>query len=405
MSFLYLFAIRLLGTGIFLAQLINPKAKKWVRGRQEQWKNWPEVPKGRRVIWFHCASLGEFDQGLPLMDRIKEEDPEVFLLLTFFSPSGFEHYHKRKHQVDYACYLPLDLPSRASTFLDHFRPEQAYFVKYEYWHFFLREAHKRAVDCYAVCAIFRKDHRFFKWYGAFFRKTLTFMKHFFVQNKESLELLHQIGIRNLSLVGDMRFDRVIEHRKSLVSDTVIEQFLEGERAFILGSSWSEGEAMLESGIKSYVEQGKVIIAPHDIGEAHLKEIEQRFRGQCIRYSRMSEHQGENILLIDCIGKLANAYQYGKFAYVGGGFKGSLHNILEPAVFGLPVLFGPKHDRFPEGDLFLESGVAFELRKEADFPVILKAIESANDWEQKLGALIESQRGAAELIYQINFVKS
>lgn len=400
MSLLYSFSIRLLVVAIYVAQWFNPKAAKWIAGRKNFWSSLPEMNKTLKVVWFHCASLGEFDQGLPLMNRIKEEDPSVFLLVSFFSPSGFENYHKRKHCIDFACYLPADTPQNARKFVDYFNPAQCFFVKYEFWCNYILAAKKSGSSVYSVCAIFRPNHRFFKWYGSFFRYTLRQMNHFFVQNQQSIDLLHSIGIQECTIVGDMRFDRVIENKKQVSKDEVVELFLGGQKAFIVGSSWPVDEDFLQDTILTYSKEHKVIIAPHQIGESHLLEIEKRFGENIIRYAAVQENKTlPNILLIDSIGKLANLYQYGFFAYIGGGFTGSLHNILEPGVFGLPVIFGPKHSRFPEGELFIGKGVGFSLSDASQLENTIRFIEDKHDdLRQKLEVLVLEQSGAAGKIF-------
>lgn len=398
MRVFYTFSIYCYYTIIWLAQFFNPKAKKWIDGRKHQWTTFPQV-KEKQVIWFHCASLGEFDQGVPLMRRLKEENPAIFLLVTFFSPSGMEHYHKRNVAIDFACYLPIDTPKNAKKLIQHFHPKAVYFVKYEFWYHFINELKKSDSKLYSICAIFRENHRFFKWYGGFFRQILRKFDHFFVQNEQSINLLHSIGILNCTLVGDMRFDRVIENKKSVVKDPIVEQFLKGKKAFILGSSWSVDEAFLETFIHDNLTKHKFIIAPHDIKEAHLKEIDKRFPLQTVRYERFEQdYSSQNILVIDCIGKLSNIYQYGQLAYIGGGFTGSLHNILEPAVFGLPVLFGPKHKRFPEAQLFIDKGVGFSLSEKTQLETSVDFIlTNQNELQQKLEHLIQTQAGAVDKI--------
>ncbi|MGV3632036.1 MAG: 3-deoxy-D-manno-octulosonic acid transferase [Bacteroidota bacterium] len=395
MHLLYTFSIRLLYAVFWLAQFFKPKAKKWIEGREN--KTYPSIPAGKTVIWFHCASLGEFDQGLPLMDLMKAKNPDIFLLVTFFSPSGFEHYNKRKHSVDYACYLPLDIPSKSRAFLQHFKPEQAFFVKYEFWSNFIFEAKRRGTQLYSVCTIFREDHRFFKWYGSFFRKTLRQIDYFFVQNRQSLDLLHSIGITRAAHVGDLRFDRVIAHKNNVQPDSVLERFISGQRCWVLGSSWSVDEAFLEAEIRAF--EGKIILAPHDISEKHLLEIEGRFSGHTVRYTQF-KGESKQIIILDCIGKLANAYAYGDFAYIGGGFTGSLHNILEPAVFGLPVIFGPKHKRFPEAQLFIDEGAGFCVSNSGELKSALDVItRKLPELQQKTTELVKANTGAAEKIYR------
>jgi len=398
MYLLYLLGIRLYGAALWLASFFNPKAKSWIVGRRDFWSRLPET-KGREVYWFHCASLGEFDQGLPLMNLLKAENPDLFLLVTFFSPSGYEHYHKRKHAADFVCYLPLDTRSNARRFLQHFQPAKVFFIKYEFWVNYIAAAQQSGASIYSVSALFREDHRFFKWYGGIFRKTLRRIDHFFVQNERSMQLLQQIGITQATLCGDTRFDRVIENKRNVQEDAVITAFLGGRKAFVLGSSWPEDEELLEKLVLENCSAMPVIIAPHDISEAHLKSIEKRFAPHLVRYSDWGQRTGHfSILLIDSIGKLANAYSYGQLAYVGGGFSGSLHNILEPAVFGLPVIFGPKHKRFPEGELFIEAGVGFSVATPEELADSWKYIRAHEaELKQKTAGLVAASTGATRKI--------
>ncbi len=363
MNWLYTLGIRFYGMILWIAQFFVPKAKSWIEGRKNFWSRLPDV-QHKDVYWFHCASLGEFDQGLPLMNRLKAENPNLFLLVTFFSPSGFEHYHKRQHAADFVCYLPLDTRSNARKFIRHFKPSHVFFVKYEFWTNYIAEAKNSGAKVYSVSALFREDHRFFKWYGGQFRETLRQIDYFFVQNQSSLQLLKSIGIGNAVLCGDTRFDRVIENRKNVQPDEKIKRFLNEKKAFVVGSCWPEDESLLQNLILKEIGL-PVIMAPHDISENHLLQIEKRFGDHIVRYSQWNGEMGKRILLIDSIGKLANAYSYGKIAYVGGGFSGGLHNILEPAVFGLPVIFGPRHKRFPEAQTFIDAGVGFAVSTEQE----------------------------------------
>lgn len=397
MNLIYTLGIWFYGLMLRIAQFFNPKAKSWIDGRKDFWQRLPEI-KDQDVYWFHCASLGEFDQGLPLMDRLKEEDPDIFLLVTFFSPSGFEHYHKRKHRADYVCYLPLDTKSNARKFIRHFRPSHVFFVKYEFWANYISEAKQSGAKVYSVSALFRKDHRFFKWYGGQFRVTLRMIDYFFVQNQSSLQLLESIGINHATLCGDTRFDRVIENRRNVQPDELIERFLQGRKAFVVGSSWPEDEDLLENLIQAKSPEIPVIIAPHDISENHLQQIERRFGEAMVRYSAWNGEKGKDILLIDSIGKLANAYSYGRIAYVGGGFSGGLHNILEPAVFGLPIIFGPKHKRFPEAQAFIDAGAGFSVSGQEELDHAWKFILSDEaELSKRTKALVEESTGASERI--------
>ena len=370
MHFLYNSGIQLYELAIRTAALFNPKAKNWIDGRKDYFEHLPKIPIDQKVIWFHCASLGEFDMALPVMNLIKERHPSIFLLVTFFSPSGIEHYNKRKHQVDLAVYLPSDKPSNAEKFIKHFHPDKVFFVKYEFWSNYIFEAKKQNVQVFSLCSIFREDHRFFKWYGGFFRKTLKEVDFFYTQNETSTLLLADIGITNFMTSGDTRFDRVIENKKSLESNPRIEAFLNTEKAFIIGSSWPEDEAI----VIPYILQNpnkKFIIAPHNIDEAHVSSIETKLSNLTERFTE--NNGGKNVLILNTIGHLASAYSYGEIAYVGGGFSGNLHNILEPAVFGLPVLFGPKFKRFPEAIQFIHLGIGFSVKTSEEFTSALNEI--------------------------------
>jgi 3-deoxy-D-manno-octulosonic-acid transferase len=370
MHFLYNSGIRLYELAIRTAALFNPKAKNWIDGRKDYFEHLPQIPTDQKVIWFHCASLGEFDMALPVMNLIKERHPSIFLLVTFFSPSGMEHYNKRKHQVDLAVYLPSDKPSNAEKFIKHFHPDKVFFVKYEFWSNYIFEAKKQNVQVFSLCSIFREDHRFFKWYGGFFRKTLKEVNFFYTQNETSTLLLADIGITNFMTSGDTRFDRVIENKKSLESNPRIEAFLKNEKAFIIGSSWPEDETI----VLPYILQNpnkKFIIAPHNIDEAYVNAIETKLLNLTERFTE--NNGGKNLLILNTIGHLASAYSYGEIAYVGGGFSGNLHNILEPAVFGLPVLFGPKFKRFPEASQFIHLGIGFSVKTSEEFTFTLNEI--------------------------------
>ncbi len=400
---LYHLAIKSYGLGIWIAQAFNSKAKSWILGRKNIWKTLPKL-QNEEVYWFHCASLGEFDQGLPLMNRLKAENPALFILVTFFSPSGYEHHHKREHPADFVCYLPLDTKYNAQRFLQHFKPTRVFFIKYEFWKNYIAAAKSQGAKVYSVSALFRESHRFFGRFGSLFQDVLKQIDFFFVQNQASVDLLHRIDIKNVLLVGDTRFDRVIQNKKNVATDAYIEQFLKGKKAFIVGSSWPEDETLLKDLILTICAQTPVIIAPHDISETHLKQIESLFGDQIIRYSSLTEQEVyPSILLINSIGKLANAYRYGVVAYVGGGFSGSLHNILEPAVFGLPVIFGPKHSRFPEGQQFIDAGIGFSVSTDTELKEAWKNIHNnLEEISEKTENYVHQSEGATSKI--IDFLR-
>jgi len=396
MALLYNLSVRAYALLLWLIQGFHPKAKAWVKGRKHYWRNLPNIPLNMEVYWFHCASLGEFDQGVPVMNLLKEKNPSSKILVTFFSPSGMEHYQKRKHLADFVYYLPLDTKRNAIKFLNHFNPKAVYFVKYEFWLNYIFEIKKRAIPLFSISCILRPSQIFFSWYGGLFRDGLKAFDYFFVQNQETKTLLKKIGVQNVKVTGDTRFDKVIENKQTVKNDPVIESFLQGEKALILGSSWPKEEELLHACFKDI--QSKIILAPHDISETHLKSIEKLFQPAIIRYSEFENQVNKQILLMDCIGKLANAYSYGKIAFIGGGFTGKLHNTLEPVVFGLPVIFGPIHTKFPEAQQFIDAGIGFSIQTKEEFVSKIQYIESnLLDLMEKCICEIENSKGAAKKI--------
>jgi 3-deoxy-D-manno-octulosonic-acid transferase len=403
MHALYNFAIRLYGIAIFIFSFFNRKAKSWIEGR----KNWRQQIKNlpQNVIWFHCASLGEFDQGLPVMKEMKLIYPNHFLLVTFFSPSGMEHYHKRNHCVDLAIYLPLDTPQNAIDFLKLTRPKIGVFVKYEFWANYILEAKKQNIKIVSIATILRRNQIYFKAYGSFFRNMLRSIDYFFVQNDATKILLNSIQIENVAVVGDTRFDNVLANKRnfemklenSLNKPNVLNDFLKGQKAVIFGSSWQPEESILAESL-SFLNNEKVILAPHDVSESNVARLVKKFGNNAIRYTQFENYNQQSILILDTIGHLSAAYYFGKIAFVGGGFSGKLHNILEPAVFGLPVFFGPKHTKFPEAANFIEEGFAFHVESVTEFRERLNFVsENEKAISKKASDFIEKQKGAAERI--------
>lgn len=392
--YLYLFIIR-------LASLFNPKAKEWLNGRKK--KSWKNISsKGKNLVWFHCASLGEFDQGLPLMEAWKAKFPNDFLLVTFFSPSGMKNYHKRKHCADAVHYLPLDTKKNAREFVRAVKPRNVFFVKYEFWANHLREVRKTNAQVYSVSAIFRSNQIYFSWYGSFYRSILKNFNHLFLQDENSEKLLKEIGISNTTVCGDLRFDRVFQNKQNATSNDILEQFTKGEKALIVGSSWPEDENCLMKLINQDSFTKKVIFAPHEVNDKHVRQIENLLIKKSVRYTDIQNSNVScddcQILILDTIGHLTNAYQYGDLAYVGGGFSGNLHNILEPAVFGLPVFFGPKHNKFPEAQLFVDQGFAFEIKTGDELIEKFNFVEKDKSIiKSKLLTFMENQTGIAEKI--------
>jgi 3-deoxy-D-manno-octulosonic-acid transferase len=396
MRLFYGFGIRIFYAVMWLASWFHPKAKKWITGRQIPLTSFP-VPKNKDLVWFHCASLGEFDQGLPVMNAYKDTFPDSFLVVTFFSPSGMEFYNKRDHQVDLAVYLPLDTKSNATKFVAHFNPKTVFFVKYEFWYNHLKCARRNGAKIYGVSSLFRPSHRFFKWYGGFFRKALRLFDHFYAQDQRSKDLLVSIGINQVTVTGDTRYDRMIAVKQRSQKNEILRDFVEESPVLILGSSWTIDEEILIPALFELRQKFKIIIAPHDISSKHIEQISAEF-DQDVEFYTNYQNLGKDILILDTIGQLTNAYQYADLAYIGGGFTGKLHNILEPGAFGIPIFFGPKHARFPEAQLFLDQGVAFSIEDSFSFE---KAVEEAlgrrAQINEKLSEIFARNQGAAKKI--------
>jgi 3-deoxy-D-manno-octulosonic-acid transferase len=354
--FFYIVAVR-------LASLLSPKAALWVKGRQKYFSSLAQFSsEPGPVIWFHCASLGEFEQGRPVIEAFKKQHPQYRILLTFFSPSGFE-VRKNYEHADHVCYLPADTPDNAKRFVEMARPALVVFVKYEYWHNIMHEITTREIPLYIMSAIFRPSQYFFKWYGKRFLKNLDQITHFFVQNQNSADLLVDHGITQVSVTGDTRFDRVAKIAQESISFPLVEAFVGGNKEIILaGSTWPADEILLAKLYKSNPGKYKLIIAPHETNESHLQSLESLFPEVSVRYSQARQVgvARKQILIIDSIGLLSKLYRYGRYAYIGGGFGAGIHNVPEAAVYGIPVIFGPNYRKFQEAVDLIENGGAFSI---------------------------------------------
>jgi 3-deoxy-D-manno-octulosonic-acid transferase len=382
---LYNISLYLYSIIIRIATLFNQKAKLWIRGREDIFLNVKSAlnnseSQNSPLIWFHCASLGEFEQGRPLIEKIKSQHPEYKILLTFFSPSGYE-VRKDYSGADYIFYLPLDTTYNAKKFIRLVNPKAVFFVKYEFWFNYLNELKQQNIPLYLVSGIFREDQLFFKSYGSWFRKQLNCFTYFFLQDEYSSKLLNSIGFKNNAVVGDTRFDRVDEIAKNVKLFPIIKQFKQDSNILIAGSTWEEDEKIISKNFKnskSQILNFKLIIAPHEIDESHINSIVLKFNNfKIIRYSQANENNinGAQVLIIDNIGMLSSLYQYGNIAYIGGGFGKGIHNILEAATFGLPVIFGPNYQKFSEAKELIKLGGAFSINNDFD---LNKTIESLND---------------------------
>jgi len=368
MILLYNLSIQMYVILIKIFSLFNQKAKFWVDGRKNWQQNLSEnISKSDKVIWFHAASLGEFEQGRPLIEKIKIDNPEYKILLTFFSPSGYE-VRKNYDGADYICYLPADTKANARKFVDIVSPEKVYFIKYEFWHHYLNELKKRNVNTYVISAIFRVNQIFFKWYGGFHRKILTAFTHFFVQNEMSKDLLNKIGFSEVSVVGDTRFDRVAELAKEAKELPIVEKFKQGKQILIAGSTWPKDEEILVKYINESDDKVKFIIAPHEVDESHVVKILSGIKKSVVRYTQADEEtiSESQVLVVDCIGVLSSMYRYGELAYIGGGFGVGIHNTLEAATYGMPILFGPNYAKFQEAKDLISLNAAFSYSIYNDF---------------------------------------
>jgi len=359
MLWLYNIAIQLYSLIIRIFSTFNTKASLFVNGRRNIFvKIAKKIDPNVQHIWFHFASLGEFEQGRPVLELLKEQYPKKRIVITFFSPSGYE-IRKNYTLATGIFYLPLDTPANAQRIIKAFNPELAIFTKYEYWYHYFKELHNNKTPLLIISSIFRPNQIFFKPYGSLHRKILSYVSHFFVQNEESIALLKSINIQNATLSGDTRFDRVAENAASPKKLNVIEQFCSDTRVFIAGSTWPEDEQLIASLCEKHPEW-KFIIAPHEIGTSHIREIEKLFP-KGITYSTFATEDqsatNHQVLIIDNIGMLSSLYAYGKIAYIGGGFGVGIHNTLEAAAFGIPVIFGPKYDKFQEAKDLIMLGAA------------------------------------------------
>jgi 3-deoxy-D-manno-octulosonic-acid transferase len=406
MLFAYNIFIFFYGLGIRIAALFgNEKAKQWVEGRRNVFSKLSELrTHDSRLIWFHCSSLGEFEQGRPVMEKLKMQNSECKIILTFFSPSGYE-VRKNYSGADLVCYLPMDSKRNAKHFIELVNPSEVYFVKYEYWHYYFHALKEKNIPLYIISAIFRDDHVFFKWYGNFFTKMLKCVTHFFVQDENSLKRINSIGFNNVTVAGDTRFDRVAEIAAHPKGFPLVEKFCGGQNVIVAGSTWQDDERIL-SNLKSQISNLKLVIAPHDISENRIKEIENLFSDyKVIRHSDMSEVDisDKDVLIIDSIGMLSSLYRYAWVCYVGGGFGAGIHNILEAAVYGKPVFFGPRYHKAAEAITLIKKGGAFSV---TDAKQMMQEVERFKNDESNSSASCEVSRrfvlentGATEKILQ------
>lgn len=367
MKYFYNAGILIYTLAVRLASPFSEKARLWFRGR----KGWEQALKtgtdpDQRNIWFHCASLGEFEQGRPVMEELKKQRPECRIILTFFSPSGFE-IRKNYSGADFVCYLPADIPRNARKFIETVNPSAVFFVKYEFWYNFISEICKKNVPLYLISGIFRPGQHFFRWYGGFFRKMLFSFTHIFVQDTESERLLKETGLNNVTVAGDTRFDRVVQIAEAAKEIPQLSLFRGGEKLFLAGSSWPPDEEIIVKYIKSHPGSMKWVFAPHEIGSGNIERLSRLIGEDVIRFSGFTEKEKDaRVMIIDNIGMLSSAYRYADIAAVGGGFGKGIHNVLEAACWGIPVLFGPNHGKFREALMMKAEGAAKSFSSYGDF---------------------------------------
>lgn len=400
MNALYTLSIHLYSLLIRLAAPFNIKARQISRGRQKTFQELSaKIRHDKPIVWVHCASLGEFEQGRPVIEAIRKDYPGYQILLTFFSPSGYE-IRKNYDLADYICYLPADTKQNARKLLDLVKPEIVFFVKYEFWHYYLNELKRRNIPLYLVSAIFRENQQFFRntpW-GKWYRQMLFCFEHFFVQDEHSIKLLNQIGIKNVTRAGDTRFDRVAEIARNGKHLPLIEKFKGNSLLVVAGSTWKPDEELLAEYIHSHPET-KFIIAPHETKRANIDRLINLLKTTVICYTEATDEtvMNKQVMIVDTIGVLSSIYRYADLAYIGGGFGVGIHNTLEAAIFGMPIVFGPNYLKFNEATSMVKLGVAFPVSDSDSVNKLLQqllsdtekrnliALECTKFTEQNLGA--------------------
>ena len=400
MLILFTIGVLLYSLVVRLAALLgNAKAKQWIEGRKKQESlNLSKGPT-EQWIWFHAASLGEFEQGRPVIEALKKAYPQYKILLSFFSPSGYE-IRKDYPLADEVLYLPSDTPRHAAEWLQRHHFVAAFFIKYEFWFNYMRALKKAGIPLFYISLILKPDSYFFRWYGSWFRKQLHNVTHFFVQDETTAQLLQSHGMDNVTVCGDTRFDRVAAIAKQARPFPEIERFIHGRKCIIAGSTWPPDERLLLNFLPKLPADYCLIIAPHDISESHVAQIKAMFpEAQC--YSELDVEQPSRILIVNTIGMLSQLYQYARFVYIGGGFGVNIHNIQEPVTFGCPVVFGPKYESFKEAVDLVQLQGAFSVKNATELEAVFTRLVTDNEFYEKASTTcrnyLESQVGATEII--------
>ena len=392
--------------GVTIASRWDGKIRKMWRGERDAFDVLREkVDPNARYLWFHAASLGEFEQGRPIMERLRKTHPEYKILLTFFSPSGYE-VRKNYEGADIICYLPLDTPLNVRRFFHIIRPEMAFFIKYEFWWNYMTYMKKHNIPVYSVSSIFRPQQVFFRWYGYSYRRVLNCITKFFVQNERSRELLATLGINNVEITGDTRFDRVLEIKQAASEKAadmpIVDAFAKGHKVFVAGSSWPPDEDIFIRYFNEH-KDWRIVIAPHVIGEDHLQQILSKLKRSAVRYTKTSPEEAAkaDCLIIDCFGLLSSIYSCAKVTYVGGGFGVGIHNVLEAAVWNVPVIFGPNNKRFQEAQELLAVRGGMEIGSYEDFSQLMQRFDADSQYLQTAsdaaGGYVKTKSGAADKV--------
>ena len=403
MLFFYNLFIKIYAFAAFLLSFFNAKAKLWVKGRKQIIRKLKTAfaDNVSPVIWFHCSSLGEFEQGRPLIEKIKIDHPEHKILITFFSPSGYE-IRKNYKAADWVFYLPLDTPNNVQAFYSIVEPKLIFFIKYEFWYHYITEAKKRNIPLILVSGIFRMNQPFFKWYGNLHKEMLTCFKHFFIQGQLSYDCLTSIHkINNVTICGDTRFDRVIEIASTPYHNELIENFVGQDPVIIAGSTWREDDLVLDHFANTHPEI-KFIIAPHEIHEERIDECREYYKNAVLYSQLKNENNISNILIVDNVGTLSKLYRYATVVLVGGGFGGDgVHNVLEPAVFNKPIIIGPVYDKFREAVDLVEQGGVLVIENVLELESLLQELLSKKDYASTIGAIagnyVRKNSGATDAI--------
>lgn len=409
MKLLYSLSLFLYSLLIKIASLFNEKAKQRYNGTKETFHIIQKF-KGNKVIWIHCASLGEFEQGRPLIEKIKNKNPDCQIALSFFSPSGFEVQKNYKY-ADVVFYLPSDNKTNSKRLIKALNPKAVFFVKYEFWHFYLSELKKMKIPIYLVSGIFREKQIFFKVYGEFYRNILKNFSTIFVQNNNSLKLLQNINIKNVIVTGDTRFDRVFEISQQKKSFPIIEKFSQNKFILVAGSTWEKDEEILINFINETQTDVKFIIAPHEIKKENISRIKSLINKNVIVFSEIKDGESlqANVLIIDNVGMLSSLYAYADVAYIGGGFGKGIHNTLEAAVFGVPIVFGTKYSKFDEAKELIKRKAAFSISNNNEFNEIFNKLIANKNFKDLAGNkskdyVYENVGASDKILNQIVFKK-